>query len=124
MAISGQEAFTVLAGSFKRVINIIKENSETTVQAELLSESAEQKLHAAYLAVREETAPLLAASDYEGALAVILKMKEPVDTFFEEVMVMAEDEKVRANRLNLLTAIARLFLQIGDFSKMNAINPA
>jgi len=53
---------------------------------------------------------------------VILKMKEPVDTFFEEVMVMAEDEKVRANRLNLLTAIAQLFLRIGDFSKMNAIS--
>jgi glycyl-tRNA synthetase beta chain len=92
------------------------------VQAELLSESAEQKLHAAYLAVREEAAPLLAASDYEGALTVILKMKKPVDTFFEEVMVMVEDESVRANRLNLLTAIAQLFLQIGDFSKMNAIS--
>lgn len=122
MAISGQEAFTVLAGAFKRVINIIKDNSETSVQAELLNESAEQKLHAAYLAVRQETAPLLAASDYEKALGVILKMKEPVDTFFEEVMVMVEDEKVRANRLNLLTAIAQLFLQIGDFSKMNAIS--
>lgn len=123
MAISGQEAFTVLAGSFKRVINIIKENNDITVQTELLTEGAEQKLHAAYLAVRAEATPLLAASDYEGALGVILKMKEPVDTFFEEVMVMAEDEKVRANRLNLLTAIARLFLRIGDFSKMNAINP-
>ena len=122
MAISGQEAFTVLAGAFKRVINIIKDNSETSVQPALLSESAEQKLHAAYLAVREETAPLLAASDYEKALTVILKMKEPVDTFFEEVMVMVEDESVRANRLNLLTAIARLFLKIGDFSKMNAIS--
>lgn len=124
MAISGQEAFTVLAGAFKRVINIIKDNKETAVQPELLSESAEQKLHAAYLAVREEAVPLLEASDYEKALTVILKMKEPVDTFFEEVMVMVEDERVRANRLNLLTAIARLFLQIGDFSKMNAINPA
>ncbi|MBU1406244.1 MAG: glycine--tRNA ligase subunit beta [Proteobacteria bacterium] len=123
MAISGQESFTVLAGAFKRVINIIKENSETAVQAELLTEAAEQKLHAAYLAIRTEATPLLAASDYEGALGVILKMKEPVDTFFEEVMVMAEDAKVRANRLNLLTVIAQLFLQIGDFSKMNAINP-
>lgn len=121
MAISGQESFTVLAGAFKRVINIIKENSETAVQAELLTEAAEQKLHAAYLAIRAEATPLLAASDYEGALGVILKMKEPVDTFFEEVMVMAEDAKVRANRLNLLTVIAQLFLQIGDFSKMNAI---
>ena len=122
MAISGQEAFTVLAGAFKRVINIIKDNGETSVQAALLTEAAEQTLHAAYLAVRQEATPLLAASDYEKALGVILKMKEPVDAFFEEVMVMVEDEKLRANRLNLLTAIAQLFLQIGDFSKMNAIN--
>lgn len=122
VAISDQEAFAILAGAFKRVINIIKDNSETSVQAELLSESAEQKLHAAYLVVRKEASPLLEASDYEKALGVILKMKEPVDTFFEEVMVMVEDESVRANRLNLLTAIAHLFLKIGDFSKMNAIS--
>ncbi|MHB1183933.1 MAG: glycine--tRNA ligase subunit beta [Desulfobulbia bacterium] len=122
MAISGQEAFTVLAGSFKRVINIIKDNSEAAVQPKLLSEPAEQKLHEAYLAVSREATPLLEAGDYEKGLEVILKMKEPVDTFFEEVMVMAEDEKVRANRLNLLTAIARLFLRVGDFSKMNAIS--
>jgi len=122
MAISGQEAFPVLAGAFKRVINIIKDNSETSVQPKLLSEPAEQKLHEAYLAVSREATPLLEAGDYKKALGVILKMKEPVDTFFEEVMVMAEDEKVRANRLNLLTAIAQLFLRIGDFSKMNAIS--
>ncbi|MDG4474849.1 glycine--tRNA ligase subunit beta [Thiovibrio frasassiensis] len=122
MAISKQEAFTILAGSFKRVINIIKDNSKTSVQAELLTESAEQKLHEAFLTVRLEATPLLEAGDYEKGLEVILKMKGPVDTFFEEVMVMVEDERVRANRLNLLTAIARLFLQIGDFSKMNAIN--
>jgi len=121
LAISSQESFTILAGSFKRVINIIKDNGETEVHAKLLNEVAEQKLHAAYLAVREEAAPLLAAGDYEKALTVILRMKEPVDTFFEEVMVMVEDEKVRVNRLNLLTAIAHLFLQIGDFSKMYTI---
>ena len=82
------------------------------------SGAAEQKLQAAYLAAHLEATPLLEASEYEKAMAVILKMKEPVDSFFTEVMVMVEDEQVRANRLNLLTAIARLFLQIGDFSKM------
>ena len=45
-------------------------------------------------------------------------MKEPVDSFFDEVMVMADDEAVKNNRLSLLAAIAHLFLQIGDFSKM------
>jgi glycyl-tRNA synthetase beta chain len=48
-------------------------------------------------------------------------MKEPVDRFFDEVMVMAEDEAVKNNRLSLLTAIAQLFLQIGDFAKMHTL---
>ena len=48
----------------------------------------------------------------------MLKMKEPVDAFFESVMVMAEDDAVRQNRLNLLTALADLVMQIGDISKM------
>ena len=62
--------------------------------------------------------PLLANKRYDLAMAEILRMKEPVDSFFDGVMVMAEDLTVRQNRLNLLTAIARLFLQIGDFSRM------
>jgi len=45
-------------------------------------------------------------------------MKEPVDAFFDDVMVMAEDEKVRSNRLNMLTAIGDLILQVGDISKI------
>ncbi len=47
-------------------------------------------------------------------------MKEPVDTFFDKVMVMADDKAVKQNRLNLLTAIGDLILQIGDISKMMA----
>jgi len=123
MAISNQEAFSRLSSAFKRVINIIKENRETAVQETLLEEGAEQELYLAYQAVNKEALPLLATGEYEQAMAVILKMKEPVDNFFDKVMVMVEDEKVRANRLNLLTAIALLFLGIGDFSKMYALNP-
>ncbi|MDH4320359.1 MAG: glycine--tRNA ligase subunit beta [Desulfobulbaceae bacterium] len=118
LAISGQESFSMLAGSFKRVKNIIKENSDTAVRAELLAEPAEKGLHAALEAVRATTAPLLAANRYSEALAEILKMKEPVDRFFDDVMVMAEDDNIRRNRLALLTAIAELFLSVGDFSKM------
>jgi glycyl-tRNA synthetase beta chain len=47
-------------------------------------------------------------------------MKEPVDNFFDKVMVMTEDPALQKNRLNLLTAISRLFLEIGDFSKMQS----
>ena len=60
------------------------------------------------------------AKEYGKALDVILRMKEPVDIFFDEVMVMTEDESLKQNRLNLLSAISGLFLQVGDFSKMQS----
>jgi glycyl-tRNA synthetase beta chain len=47
-------------------------------------------------------------------------MKEPVDVFFDEVMVMTEDAALQQNRLNLLSAISRLFLRVGDFSRMQS----
>jgi glycyl-tRNA synthetase beta chain len=61
---------------------------------------------------------LIAGKEYLQALEVMLQMKQPVDTFFNDVMVMAEDTAVRQNRLNLLTAIGELILQVGDISKM------
>lgn len=118
-AVQGEETFTILAGSFKRVRNIIKDNDDDTVRPELLVEAGEKDLHLALAEVAAETAPFLAGRDYPAAMAAILKMKEPVDRFFEQVMVMAEDEGLRRNRLNLLTGVSRLFLQIGDFSKMS-----
>jgi len=118
-AVQGEETFTILAGSFKRVRNIIKDHDQVAVRAELLVEEGEKELYAAFNQAAIETAPLLAAQDYPAAMAAILKMKEPVDRFFEQVMVMAEDEALRQNRLNLLTGVSRLFLQIGDFSKMS-----
>ena len=121
LAIRKQEAFTILAGAFKRVNNIIKDNREIVVRRELLREPAEERLYESWLAVRIRVEPLVAAGDYDSALAVILEMKDPVDTFFDQVMVMVEDDQLRANRLNLLTAIAGLFLGIGDFSRMSGL---
>jgi glycyl-tRNA synthetase beta chain len=118
-AVQGEETFTILAGSFKRVRNIIKDNDDDTVLPGLLVEAGEKELHLALAEVATETAPLLAGRDYPAAMAAILKMKGPVDRFFEQVMVMAEDEALRRNRLNLLTGVSRLFLKIGDFSKMS-----
>jgi glycyl-tRNA synthetase beta chain len=60
----------------------------------------------------------LAGKQYLMALEAMLKMKEPVDTFFDEVMVMVDDLAIRQNRLNLLTALGDLILRIGDISKL------
>lgn len=117
-AIAHHETFTLLAGAFKRVTNIIKDHDESEVAPDLLHEEAEQRLFSLFVQVRDQCRPLLDKREYGAALQAILSMKEPVDRFFDEVMVMAEDEAVRQNRLSLLTAIAHLFLQIGDFAKM------
>ena len=119
-AIREQETFTVLAAAFKRVMNIIKDNDETEVNVEILQAGAERDLYEVFAKVQDEAKPFLKAKEYGRALNVILRMKEPVDLFFDEVMVMAEDLALQKNRLNLLTAISELFFRVGDFSKMQA----
>lgn len=111
-----EPAFKVLAASYKRVKNIIKENRETLVNTSLFEHEAEGNLYNLFLAVREEMGKRIADKEYAKALEVMLKMKEPVDAFFDGVMVMAEDTAVRQNRLNLLTVLGDLILQIGDIS--------
>ncbi|MCI5221753.1 MAG: glycine--tRNA ligase subunit beta, partial [Candidatus Electrothrix sp. AR4] len=115
----GRDAFAVLAGSFKRIRNIIKGNKETKVDPSLFSEEAEKELFAAYSSVREQVLPMIEHRAYGEALAIMLTMKEPVDQFFDDVMVMDENQAVRANRLNLLTALGALVRQVGDISRMH-----
>ncbi len=119
-AIRDREDFAVLAASYKRIRNIIKKNSTTEIKDSLLSEKAEKELASVFGELEAKVQPLLEARDYDAALTAMLILKAPVDKFFNEVMVMAEDVAVRANRLNLLTAISTLFMRVGDISKMQA----
>jgi len=89
------------------------------VLPDLLKENAEQQLEAIVQSVRAEIVPMIEQQDYDRALEVLLQMKEPVDRFFDEVMVMAEDQDLRRNRLNLLTVLRELVLHIGDISRMH-----
>lgn len=116
--IRSEDAFSVLAAAYKRIRNILKDNSETAIDSVLFREAAEKELHEVFLVVRQRVETLLADRDYLGALKVLLDLKQPVDRFFDDVMVMTDDLEVRRNRLNLLTAIGELILQIGDISKM------
>ncbi len=119
-AILAQPSFAVLAAAFKRVMNIIRGHRGGPVDEGLLQDGAERALYETFVRVHAEADPLLQARDYARTLEIILKMKEPVDLFFDEVMVMTEDEALKKNRLNLLTAISELFLRVGDFSKMQS----
>ena len=118
-AIRRREQFSVLAGSFKRIRNIIKDNEATDINPSLLSHEAEKELHLVLTEVEQKSSSLISAKQYEEALETFLLMKEPVDKFFDDVMVMDEDPAVRQNRLNLLTALADLILQVGDISRMS-----
>lgn len=117
--ISSREQFGVLAGSYKRIRNIIKDNTDTSVDESLLLDGAEKQLHATLVEVRSGIEPLLETGRYDEALEIMLRMKEPVDLFFDKVMVMADDPAVRRNRLNLLTALGEMVLRIGDISRMH-----
>jgi len=61
---------------------------------------------------------LISCGDYSGVLSELARLRKPVDAFFETVLVMAEDEKVRFNRLSLLEEISTLFHDVADFSKI------
>lgn len=117
-AIRKEPPFRVLAASYKRIKNIIKDNRNSVIQTDLFEEEAEKKLYALFLVVQVKMNELIEQKNYTEALGTMLEMKEPVDSFFDEVMVMVDDEAVKQNRLNLLTVIGDLILQIGDISKM------
>jgi glycyl-tRNA synthetase beta chain len=108
-----------LAAANKRVSNILAKSTETLyeqVQASVLKEPAELKLATHLVVLRDQLQPLFAAGQYQQALVELAALRETVDAFFEQVMVMAEDQAVRINRLTLLSQLRELFLQVADIS--------
>ncbi|MFH1312166.1 MAG: glycine--tRNA ligase subunit beta, partial [Candidatus Eisenbacteria bacterium] len=110
--------FEILFKAFKRGYNITQDVVAAPVDASLLKEDAERDLYASYQSVLQGFADLVGKEQFHDAMALLLELSSPIDVFFDEVMVMAEDEIVRANRLNLLANIRDLFLSIADFSRL------
>ncbi len=119
-AFKGRNDFEPLAVAFKRVCNIVKEGVDAEIDPSLFQDPAEGGLHAAFKEVEAKVAAAVAGREYMAALTEIATLRVPVDLFFDKVMVMAEDERVRTNRLALLTRIARLFGGIADFARIAA----
>jgi glycyl-tRNA synthetase beta chain len=82
------------------------------------SEPAEKNLYQAFIDAKEKVDRHLNKRDYQSVLLEMIRMKGPIDEFFDGVMVMVEDEMIRNNRLALLEEIGKLFLRIADFSKL------
>jgi glycyl-tRNA synthetase beta chain len=113
-----------LAAANKRIGNILRKaegvDTAQPVDAARLVEPAERALDAAIAAIAPLAQQRLAARDYAGALTTLASLREPVDAFFEGVMVNVDDPALRANRLALLGGLHRLMNRVADLSKLAA----
>lgn len=125
MAFQGHSAAEALAAANKRISNILKQADgkiPAKIHAQLLTEPAEQVLAAQLEALSLAIAPQIQQRNYTAILTELAKLREPVDAFFDNVMVMAEDTKVRHNRLALLNQLRNLFLDVADISQLQPGN--
>ncbi|HDR1309901.1 glycine--tRNA ligase subunit beta [Pasteurella multocida] len=113
------EAAEALAAANKRVSNILaKVEGElpANIDTTLCAEAAEKVLAEQVIVLQTELAPLFAKGEYQVALDRLAALREPVDTFFDNVMVNAENPQLRQNRLAILNNLRNLFLQVADIS--------
>jgi len=112
-----------LSAANKRIHNILRKTDgpvPSTLDPALLGESAEKTLAAEVDAIRGAVEPLLTQGHYTAALTELARLRPSVDLFFDEVMVMSDDEALRNNRLALLNGLRELFLRTADISRLQA----
>lgn len=120
-AFTGREEAAALAAANKRVSNILAKQADevgSAVDASLLQDAAETSLHDAVNSLRSSVTPLLGEARYQEALDALAGLREPVDAFFDQVMVMTDDQAVRSNRLALLADLRGLFLEVADIAQL------
>ena len=112
---------TSLAAANKRIRNILKKIETVLpfqVRPDLLAEDAEQALAGQLVELSSEVVPLMESGLYGEALNRLARLREPVDAFFDRVLVMAEEPALRDNRVALLNELGSLFLRVADFSRL------
>ncbi len=102
----------------KRVKNIVKEPSRTRLNSALLKEKEERELYSALKIIKKNVEEMLARNDFASAQKMVFRLQPPLNNFFEKVLVMAEDRKVRNNRLALLSQLLELSGQLADYSQV------
>ncbi len=117
------EQAKALSSANKRVVNILKDVSEDVssyiIDEGLLEIAAEKELARAIKDKELEVAPYFEKRDYQQGLERLAALKEPVDRFFDDVMVMDEDPRLRRNRIALLNRLRELFLRVADISYLH-----
>jgi glycyl-tRNA synthetase beta chain len=114
----GNPEFEPISIAFKRVDNILKDFFNPQADPALFATEAEKNLYSAFNEIKKNVEGGIERNDFNFALKEIALLRPPVDAFFDGVMVMDKDEKVRSNRLSLLSEISALFHKIADFSKI------
>jgi len=109
-----------LAAANKRITNILKksEGITDTVQKDLLREPAEEKLFAAMTDLKPKVDAAFAKGDFAATLKGLAHLRDNVDAFFNDVMVMAEDVQLRNNRIALLSHLHHMMNRVADISKL------
>ena len=122
--VRGSADFESISSAFKRMKNILRQATEKTkviamrVDPAGLQEESEKELAALIPRTVAAVEKLRAGRDYEGALIEIAKLRPAIDKFFDKVMVMVDDDNLRANRLALLQTVVKEFSTIADFSEI------
>ena len=120
--LKGAADFEPLAVAFKRVVNIIKKAdlpARKKVDEKLFEHNSEKALYSAYKDLKGKVSDHLDRGRFDQAFREIAKLRDPVDAFFDGVMVMSKEKKIRNNRLSLLGLISDLFGLFADFSKIS-----
>ncbi|VAW76218.1 Glycyl-tRNA synthetase beta chain [hydrothermal vent metagenome] len=112
---------TALAAANKRIANILKKTEQAipeTIDDTLLVDPAEKQLAEQLASLKPDVLELMDKGDYTPALQQLAGLRDSVDAFFDQVMVMVEDDDIRANRLALLQELGTLFLRVADLSRL------
>ena len=116
------EPASSLAAANKRIGNILKQagvDGGDPVDQSLIKEPAETALFESVVKAQKAVAPLLSKRDYTNVLKALADLRGPVDGFFDDVMVMTDDEALRNNRLALLAELRAMFLNVADVSRLS-----
>jgi glycyl-tRNA synthetase beta chain len=117
----GHDEATALAAANKRISNILKKQQQTEfrdIDTDLLADTAEINLHQQLVEVEQTAKDLFSKGEYLSGLNTLATLRPVVDQFFDDVMVMVDDEALRLNRLALLHKLASSFMQVADFSRL------
>ena len=120
-AVRQENWFESICIASKRVENILKKTEDTPMEVseELLTQDQEKNLYKSMLEIRSEFLKYAEKGDYEEALRLVSTLREPIDSFFDKVLVMTDHEPTKKNRITLLKDLSQLFSRIARFSFIN-----